>query len=129
MKHLKPYKLFESTDIDIQHEVFDILRDFSDNGWRVSCYGYKQNNTHPASFDKTNWMISILINKGVRFIVVKPNIEHLISYMKSIGYSKFIYRDDRLNFNQPHEKYLQEENYLPTDDNDIELGVFNFIKD
>lgn len=49
--------------------------------------------------------------------------------MKSVGYSRFIYKDDLLNFNQSNDKYFQKENYLPTDDNSIRLGVFKFIKD
>ena len=116
MKHLKSYKVFESTNVDkeIRDEIFDILRDISDNDWSVSCVS--PNN------------ISIWIDREIKFRVVKPNIEHLISYMKSVGYSNFIYKDDLLDFNQ-ESSGEQKENYLPTDDDYIRLGVFKFIKD
>ena len=139
MKHLTTYKIFESYPGEIntiRDNVFDILLDITDNGWNVSCecpvvssrdYPERIKCLYPIM------NISIWIPKGVRFRVVKQSVEHLISYMKSVGYSRFIYKDNMLNFNQPNgwdgKKQPQKENYRPTDDNDIEYGLFEFIKD
>jgi len=135
MKHLNTYKVFESNqdDVDIiRGEVFDILRELSDSDWSVSCVApVVSSRDYPsrAKYMFPVMNISIRLDREVTFRVVKPNVDHLISYMKSVGYSKFIYKDNMLNFNQPDERYPQKENYLPTDDNSIRFGVFEFIKD
>ena len=63
-----------------------------------------------TSIDKPESSIRIFHFKEIR-----PNIEHLINYMKSVGYDRFLYSDDLLN-GMNHEYTF---GILPDDDYEI----------
>jgi len=138
MKHLKLYERFEDDDDHIETDVMDILQDISDD-YDVDIEYHESSEFWINSLDKDVIAIRIVLSfgpGGLTFRCIKSNVDHLISYMKSIGYSNFIYKDDELNFNQYNARIqnttgriTQEQNYLPTDDNIIEYGIFTFIKD
>ena len=139
MKHLKP---FNESNYEREKRTFSkeqansILYDegiYDDNG--NTLYSVVESNVTYTDQEKNRVEYSIDI-QGIKFGLIKPNIDHLISYMKSIRYSNFIYRDDELNFNQYNARVqnntgrsTQQLNYLPTEENSISYGVFTFIKD
>lgn len=129
----------------IESDVMDILQDISDD-YDVEIEYHESSDFWINSLNKDVTAIRITIDfttldsNGISFSFIKSNIDHLVSYMKSIGYSNFIYRDDSLNFNLYSKNFnggvyfknTQKQNYLPGDDGNegfIEHGVFTFIKD
>ena len=87
MKHLKTYKIFESTYEERKSQIMEIMRDCEDLGLRIAI-----TNTQRTSLNKkSEWGLMIMIDGvsecpiPIRFSDIRDNINHLISYMKVKG--------------------------------------------
>jgi hypothetical protein len=116
MKHLKPYKIFES-DIPVSGTVIDELRyislDIKDDGFNTNVSGVKWDGATPT-------MISVFIdnrvNPGRNFdygefylCEVSQCIQQMIDYMKSEGFKCEIYTMLPIRLGgimSPHRSYL-----------------------
>lgn len=140
MKYLNTYKLHESF-VDIKSEIKDILRDCEDMGLYISVDEYRAKGIYVQ--------ISCVGRQTVQvqFKDILPNVQHLINYMKSIGYGTFNYVDTLSEFNiyykHDHDDYTGREktivasdgiinNILPIDDDSrsswIGIGKMMFLK-
>ena len=147
MKHIKTYRIFESlTDgkylspDEIKSEVSDILQECKDIGLEVilkspELYGYGIENNFIVEifgaykFDPITGDDHQLKNTPICFRDISPNIQHLISYMKSLGYNEFNYRDMRSDFNLPYRGGDSKYNVLPEDGSTIGRVFLRFVKD
>lgn len=137
MKHLKSYKIYESTYEEMKSEIKEILRDCEDIGLRIivsngssSSLNFKTREEITAE-TKTVIIDGTDVRKQVQFKEIRNNIEHLISYMKSEGYDNFTYTDSMSEFNR-FNRMDMESNVLPPDDNSresfISMGKITFRK-
>ena len=124
MKHLKTYKIFESTYEEKKSQIMEIMRDCEDLGLRIAI-----TNTQRTSLNKkSEWGLMVMIDgvsecrTPIRFSDIRDNINHLISYMKSEGYNRFTYTDSVSEFNKYHGMDI-EDNILPPDNNKRESFV------
>lgn len=124
MEYIKSYKIFESVEIthaDIVLEASDILIECEDIGLTVEFlnpdhYGLSFPNSFVVGIHKNSF------KKGSKcFSDISPNIHHLISYMKSIGYEKYSY------FNMPGRNKAKP-NTLPSDSESIDSVLMIFKK-
>ncbi len=101
MKHIKKYKIYENDSVSgqIVSDIKDILRDCEDLGLSISIdFG--------RFLKKSGYLVTINsvprrynIPAKVQFKDILPNIQHLISYMDSVGYNNFNYVDTVSGFN------------------------------
>ena len=137
MKYLKRFESL-SEDDDLLEEVFDILQDCSDEGIEISyaepsIFHMNQVSAEVVALRITLYagLIELLGPDNIKkFKDIKPNIEHLISYMKSIGYNNFYYSDVETHFNTSNvRKGIKGElNILPEDNDNISHVYMTFIK-
>ena len=140
MKYLSTYKLFESSDEEdfdtINNTIVDILQDCSDND--IEVHYYEPSEFYIKQLEKEAVAIRInlysdSIPAKIKFSEIKLDIDHLISYMKSIGYSNYFYYDDETDFNLHNRSkdsdIKAKQNYLPTDDYKVGDVKMTFIKD
>jgi len=141
MKYLKTYESFSDIEMNIQ----DILQDCIDIGMQIGYYDPTE--FYSEAYGKRVEGIRVLMYAGQgdpwltkkpdmsrmkKFIDIKPNIEHLIEYMKSIGYDKFWYSDEFVDFNQ-HDKNDSTKkakfNFLPNDEDGVYYPYITFFRD
>ena len=146
MKYIKLYEAFDVEEFDEDNEddklmsdVFDILQECNDIGIEVSYF-------EPSDFqmnvvDSEVIAMRVTLYAGLvelmetdsikKFRDIKPNIEHLISHMKSIGYNNFYYSDVETEFNITHtRKNIKGKiNILPEDNDNISYIYLTFIRD
>lgn len=139
MKYLNTYKIFESVVMEydgVREEVLDIMRDCEDIGLRVSTQ--KTHNIPTSPF--IVWISGFKGNGkkdnfSVTFNEIRPSVEHLINYMKSIGYDDFMYMDGMSKFNYSYPEvpntYIikNRNNILPPNDKsrDAYIGQVQII--
>lgn len=128
MKYLNTFKLFESIESSpirfadliskMRRSVKDILLDCEDLGLDII---FREPSLSQAPYSDDVFGIEIQLGKteggnykSIPFGEVKHNIEHLIEYMKSIGYKDYIYMDRTYDFNLPNLKSGSKRNTLPT---------------
>ena len=137
MKHLKGYKIFESTET--RSIVRDILRDCEDFGLLISV-----DESPKGYFVQISCVGKVTVQ--VQFKDILSNVEHLINYMNDIGYSNFNYVDTLSEFNIYYEMQFDDwsgedvrvaskgrvNNILPPDDDTrsswIGIGKMMFTK-
>ncbi len=146
MKHIKEYESILSLrkspgqESDIESQVLDILQECSDVGMEISYSDPSEFYINSLEREVVAIRISLYIGlfrvslgEDFKFNRIKPSIEHLISYMKSIEYSNFIWRDDETDFNQHNRRsdsnIKQKQNYLPNEDDKIVDVSMTFLKD
>lgn len=125
MKYLKTYNesitsdpyTFRQKDYqeEVREEIKDIMRDCEDIGLSLSV---QYSGSISPKFPLIVRINAIDRSPGyVLFRDAKPSIEHLINYMKSIGYNDFLYCDSISEFNYlTYRSKPQVDNILPPDD-------------
>lgn len=155
MRYLRTYKIFEGefeqrsgveigqrsdreSDEMIKDTVYDILQDCVDDGVHLLYYPPNTFWVKDIDSDVFGLCVSLYcdyefdIKRTMKFIDIKSSVEHLISYMKSIGYNNFYYRDDETYFNQHNRRHnsdvKSEINHLPGDTDPILDVKITFIR-
>lgn len=145
-------KLYENFKKDIKEIIFDILKGCKDKNIDISYYVLSNFYINSLEREITGIKVGLYgglfkemlyderghptksIPTGLTFKDIKSDVEKLISYMKSIGYSNFIYLDQETKFNQRRlntDKTFttQTTNTLPNDNDDIIEVLITFIED
>lgn len=154
MRHIKTYKIFES---DIHHykplldTIKDILQDCNDLGLDILLFEddkgvyddptiLTKHNICLANYDDPKEeveVIRVLIehNPSVdstmsfKYKDIKNDVNHLIEYMKQMGYNDYIYQDQYTEFNYPRfTGVAATPNILPNDDDTIAVIKLAFFK-
>ena len=159
MKYIKTYKLFEfrghtntPLEDDQQLMIDDIMLDCTDLDMSVMIRKRSMN----SGADEDSWLLwidspkykshtvtGLSCDREIKFSEIKDSIYHLISYMKSIGYSKFRYRDEKTGFNnngsyinfvklpsffKPITSLFKKEKELPKDNDYVKNVTIIFTK-
>lgn len=127
MKHLTTYQLFEARiitplDQNIENNILDILQDCVDIELEIRVSEIKLLMNKKVD----GLVVNIYTDPDKRMIIfseIKDCINHLINYMLSIGYSKFIYCDNLMEFND----YCEDVNILPIDDEIVGVVELYFL--
>lgn len=147
LRYLITYKLFEDqeslpiydptpSEEEDEEEMFDnvnsiMLDCVDDYDVDIELRGPSECFVNSLQRDVVVFRVELNAYRVLEFNKVKLNVDHLISYMKSVGYSNFIYRDDGSGFNisitgnYPHLK----QNILPEGNDRIDHVLISFIKD
>lgn len=155
MRYIKTYKIFES-NVDyykpILDTVKDILQDCEDMGLDVILF---KDDTgvydDPTILTKYNIslakdgdpieeveVVRVLIEHNpseystvsFKFRDIKDNVNHLIEYMKQLGYNDYLYQDQYTEFNYPRFRGIAATpNILPDDNDTIAVIKMVFYKD
>lgn len=112
---------------EMKEEISDILRDCEDVGLIISVVQSRKDQVIikidcniTSGFFKQS--LSGYIGGNPNFSEIKPSIEHLVGYMKSIGYDRFRYCDSISMFNNKH-AVDKRDNILPPSDRSKESYI------
>ena len=93
MRYLKTYESFDSLKLEIE----DILRELEDDGIRIDVQGWDGIHVFLTN-TKEHKLGPYTAPDTFKYEVIKPNIEHLVSFLKDKGYKmKSIHNIKNLN--------------------------------
>ncbi len=156
MRHIKAYKIFES-DVNYLDTIVDILQYSADLGLDVGLLTNSNGYDDPIMLTKHNIMLSpsreevevirVFIEHNppeysdivFKYKDIKDDVNHLIRYMKQIGYNDYLYQDQYTEFNYarpikkdaygyPISTVCAIPNIVPNDDDNIGVIKITFYR-